>query len=302
VKPITFSDFADKYLELHGNTKRAAPFYDFTARVLKRHFGERPLSGISPLDCATFMAERRQDVKPSTANASLTVLKHMFRMAEERGYLAEGANAARKLKRERVRNGRDRYINGDEAKVLLDTCTDWLKPVVLAALHTGGRRAELLGLTWERIDFKVGTVTYMDTKNGDSRKVSMSGALREMLKALPSRLQGGAVFLRGDQPVTKKVLRSGFEAAVKQAGLDGFLLHDCRHSWATAMAMAGTPLRTLMVLGGWRRIEQVQRYAAVTPESLEEAARTMDRILQPTPATGQSGWASGGCWPCLVKC
>lgn len=285
VKPIRFEDFATEYLRLHGETKRAASFYDFTVRVIKRKFEGRMLSSITRLDCADFMATRRGEVKPSTANATLTVLKHMLAMAEEWGYLPEGANPARRLKREKVRNTRDRYLDAAGATALLDACTDWLRPVVMTALHTGGRRSEVLGLTWDRLDFKAGTITYIDCKNGDSRKVPMSDELRDTLKASPNRLKGGPVFLRGEEPVTNKILRSGFEAAVRKASLDGFRLHDCRHSWATALAMAGVPLRTLMVLGGWRRIEQVQRYAAVTPQSLDEAARTVNRVFKATPAT-----------------
>lgn len=294
IKPIGFSAFADLYLKTHAATKRSESFYDFTVRILKRRFGDRLLASISPLDCAEFMAARRGDVGTSTANASLTILKHMFRLSEEWGYLAEGANPTRKLKREKVRNGRDRYVNGDEAKSLLESCTDWLRPLVLMALHTGGRRAELLRLTWDRIDFKSGTITYLDTKNGDSRKVPMSGVLRDTLKAQSNRLKGGRVFLRGDELVTIHVLRDGFNAARDKAGLAGFRLHDCRHSWATELAMAGTPLRTLMTLGGWRRIEQVQRYAAVTPQSLEQAAKAVNGIFKPTPATSPQQETSGG--------
>ncbi|HEV8337261.1 MAG TPA: site-specific integrase [Candidatus Polarisedimenticolia bacterium] len=314
VKPIGFSDFADKYLELHGNAKRSAAFFDFTLRILKRHFEPRPLTGITPLDCADFMAKRRTAVKPSTANASLTVLKHMFRMAEEWGYLAEGANPARKLKREKVRNSRDRYASRVEAEALLTKCSEWLRPVVLAALHTGGRRGEILGLSWNAVDFTTGTLRFPDTKNGDARKIPMSSVLAAVLRSMPNRLKGGPVFLCGAHPVTQKMVRTAFEAACRKAGLSdpcetcggsgklkaetrekncgrcngagqvpNFRFHDLRHTWATHLAMDGLPLRTLQELGGWRRPEMVQRYAAVSPASKEQAAQALDRIFPVPP-------------------
>jgi len=283
IQPIGFTKFSEKYLELHGNTKRAATFYDFTVRILKRHFEKRLLASITPLDCADFMAKRRAAVKPSTANSSLTVLKHLFRMAEEWGYLAEGTNPARKLRREKVRNSRDRYLSTDEAEGLLNACTDWLRPIVLMALHTGGRRAELLGLTWADVDFSSGTVRFGDTKNGEARKIPMSQTLASTLRALPNRLKGGAVFYRDSEPVTAKVLRSGFEAAVTKAKIAGFRFHDLRHTWATHLAMDGLPMRTLQELGGWKRPEMVQRYAAVSPASKERAAEALDRIFSSPP-------------------
>ena len=285
IKPITFSDFAREYLRIHAEAKRSASFYDFTVRILKRRFGDKLLASIMPLDCASFVADRRKDVKPATANASLVVLKHMLKMAEEWGYLLEGTNPARKLKREKVRNSRDRYLDRDEAGSVLAACLDWLRPIVMTALHTGGSRGELLGLTWEDIDFNVGTVCYRDTKNGDARKVSMSPTLQSALRSLPGRLKGGKVFVRGDQPVTNDVLRWAFDSTVKKAGLTDFRFHDLRHTWATHLAMDGLPLRTLQELGGWRRPEMVQRYAAVTPASKEAAAASIERVFGASPAT-----------------
>src|SRR4029077_12399738 len=179
----------------------------------------------------------------------------------------------------------DRYLTPEEAKTLLESCSDWLRPVVLTALYTGGRRSEVIGLEWADLDFSAGTICFQDTKNADVRKVPMSDQLRDTLKALPNRLQGGRVFLRGSDAVTNKTLRVGFEAAIEKAGLKGFRLHDCRHTWATHLAMAGVPLRTLQELGGWRRPEMVQRYAAVTPASKERAREAHNQILVPTPTT-----------------
>ena len=99
--------------------------------------------------------------------------------------------------------------------------------------------------------------------------------------------------LRGAERVTNNILRSGLQVAIKKAGLDGFRLHDCRRSWATSLAMAGVPLRAIQKLGGWRLPEIAKRYAAVIPASKERAARALDRIFSPTPATSPQQEASG---------
>src|SRR5207249_4201299 len=132
-------------------------------------------------------------------------------MAERYNFLPKGENPAADLKRQKVRP-RDRYATKAEAQTLIDSCFDWLKPIVLTALHTGGRRGEVLGLTWQDVDFEGGRITFLDTKNGDVRKVPMSTLLRSTLKALPNRLKGGPVFVRGGAAVTKHMLRDGFDA------------------------------------------------------------------------------------------
>lgn len=291
IKLMGFSALADAYLKLHAAGTKSEAFYDFTVRILKRHFGDRPVSSISPLDCDEFMAARRRDVGASSANASVTILKHLFSKAEEWGYLAEGANPARKLKRAEVK-ARDRYLQVGEEKTLLDACADWLRPIVLTALHTGGRRGEVIGLEWADLDFNAGTVCFRDTKNTDTRKVPMGDELRGALRALPNRLKGGRVFLRGEEPVNKSVLREGFEAARHTAGLDWLHFHDLRHTWATHLSGQGVPIRTLQELGGWRQLSMVMRYAGNAPGSRETAREAINKMFaspQTTPKQAPQG-------------
>jgi len=317
IKPITFTALADEYLHLHAEAKRAADFYRNTVTVLRRWFGARPVAGITPRDCEGFLADRRQAVGPSTANSSVMVLKHMLKKAEEWGYLAEGTNPARRLKREKVRP-RERHASREEADALVAACHEnlaWLRPIVLTALHTGGRRGEILGLTWADINFEAGTLTYRDTKNGDARTVPLGRILAAELRALPNRLRPGRVYQckeRGAEkknwrPITNEMLRGGFHAACRRASVaepcgcvDGLSkhqpdapcarcdgtgrfpsirFHDLRHTWATWLAGDGVPLRTLQYLGGWRRLEMVMRYAGVSKVSREAAAEAIDRIF-----------------------
>ena len=48
-----------------------------------------------------------------------------------------------------------------------------LPPYIVAALQTGARRGELLGLRWADVDMRARTVTFPKTKNGDSRTVPL---------------------------------------------------------------------------------------------------------------------------------
>ena len=305
IKPITFSAFADEYMKLHGDTKKSAYFYHFAVRILQRGFGDRLLTSINPLDCATFMAERRKDVSTSTANASLAILKHMFWKAEEWGYLAEGANPARKLKREKVRNVRDRYLRVEEGinemADLMTACDEWLKPIYLTALCTGARRSEVLGLTVADVHFDTSKIMFLGRKNNNSTSHDMGQMLAGVLRSLPRNLPTASLFLRDGKRVTKGTLRSGFESAVKKAGLvwpcaclernggkadrlcgkchgsgrDTFTFHGLRHTWATHIADGGvvSPKR-LQYLGGWEDPMIMDRYTKLMPERPRISAAT----------------------------
>ncbi|MFY0480416.1 tyrosine-type recombinase/integrase [Achromobacter marplatensis] len=63
--------------------------------------------------------------------------------------------------------------------------------------------------------------------------------------------------------------------ACKQVGITGFRFHDFRHTWASRHVQAGTPLMVLKELGGWERIEMVQKYAQLAPTHLAHHAENV---------------------------
>ena len=59
-------------------------------------------------------------------------------------------------------------------------------------------------------------------------------------------------------------------AALKAAGLDeSFGFHSLRHSYGTALAAQGVPMRTLQEWMGHRDIQTTQRYADYCPNAGE---------------------------------
>ena len=68
------------------------------------------------------------------------------------GYL--DVNPLRGVKKLQEPDGRLRYLDTEEIDRLLTACPAHLHPIVVCALHTGMRRGEILGLTWDRVDMK----------------------------------------------------------------------------------------------------------------------------------------------------
>ncbi len=280
-------NLCDEYLRLHAAGKKARTFFEWTVTVLKDHFGTRLLSQIGPREVQEFLAARRADVKTATANRSLTVLKHMLKKAVEWRYAA--TNPAIGFKPEKERNGREFFLKPDQADELLEKTPDRIRPLVVAALHTGARRGELLGLTWEDVDLERHRVTFRNTKNGEDRTVRMSETLTATLRRLPSRLQGGSVFCSDDgKALEPAAFRKEFETAVKGAGLKGFRFHDLRHSAASFLVQAGIPLNTVRERLGHKSLAMTLRYAHLAPEHQEDAANAMDRLHAGRSARGSA--------------
>jgi integrase len=71
------------------------------------------------------------------------------------------------------------------------------------------------------------------------------------------------------KPYDASKLRTRFKAAVERAGVREVRFHDLRHSYGTAMAGAGAPLRSLM---GHADFTTTLRYADYSPGQTQGAA------------------------------
>lgn len=279
---VTFEELAEEYRELHVKGKKAKDFYENRLVVMERHFGKMGIATIGVREVEEFIIALRtrktRPAAPATCNRYQSVGRHMWNKAQAWGRVAKGTNPWAELARGHERL-REKFLSDDEASALLSVLPEWPRAVVLAALHTGARRGELLRLQWSDVDFERGLVRFLHTKNGEDRAVPMTATLVTLLKQTPSRFQAGPVFLGADKkPIEVEALRSAFRRAVVDAGLPGLRFHDLRHSAASFMVQGGVSLFEVQKVLGHRDIRMTQRYAHLAPEHLRGAVAVLDRI------------------------
>ena len=242
-------------------------------RILVGYFGDLTLKQITPASINRMAGSRLSGgTARSTINRQRATLGRFFSWAVEAGHW-EGSNPVSKVKRFHESPGRARFLSGPEAVRLVRACAEHLRPIVVAALHTGGRLSELLALTWADVDLGRRLIGFRmeTTKSKRERFVPMSRHLyRELVQlggvGVPST---APVFQYRGRPV--KSVRKAFLTARRRSELPGVWFHTLRHTFASWAAMNGMPIIVLQRILGHHSIKLTMRYAHLSPEFVQDS-------------------------------
>ncbi|NLU50388.1 MAG: site-specific integrase [Syntrophomonadaceae bacterium] len=144
--------------------------------------------------------------------------------------------------------------------------------VIRLLVVTGARLGEILGLTWDRVDFAKNTITIDrtvdvlsrcrkdDTKTPNSRRtVILDAETMTKLSEWKKKSHDKVVFMQNRELVFKspagKPLHYGrvhkmFKAILKKAELPDMRIHDIRHAVVTLLLAEGVPAVTVASLVG----------------------------------------------------
>jgi len=277
IKPFALADLQERYLSFVGHQRGVATKHYHFAHFT-RVWGNPPIHSLTVDVLDQYRGRRRgEGVGAATINREMATLKHALSKAVEWKLLRKTAREdLTAIKKYQEPDGRLRYLSGPaEADRLLQACDASLRPLVLTALHTGMRKGELLGLTWDLVDMTHGFIRLNQTKNGKARALPFNETLWSVFSELRTRPDVPWVF-HDDAGNRWKDVRHPFEAACVSAGLTDFHFHDLRHTFASWLMMRGVPLATVSNLLGHTSPTMTLRYAHLSPKHLTSAVRVLD--------------------------
>jgi integrase len=194
------------------------------------------------------------------------------------------------VKFQRENNARDRVLDPEEFAKLQHHSAPHIQAMNLCAYQTAMRLGEILHLTWERVDFKMGFIQLRaeDTKTDDARIIPLTPELTGLLKNLYKvrYLQEDHVFLVKGQSVSS--IQTAFNGACQRAGIQNFRFHDFRHTAVTNMRRAGIDHLTIMRITGHKTMDVFKRYNSFHQEDLREAASRFNTYLTRVHSTNTS--------------
>jgi len=277
----TFKDMVERFMKEYAPKVSRATRISYLSSLthFNPFFEETRLLDITPKMISRYKVLRIDEgAKPATINRELAMLSKAFSLAvRDWDWIKE--NPVSKVQKEKVDNKRDRWLNKDEEKQILDNSPDWLKEIVTFALHTGLRLQEMLSLEWSRVNLFRRTILIKDTKNGNPKTLPLNKIALDVLnqRSTVKSIKNDFVFFNSNgEKINANVLRTAFYSVLRKVGIDDFRLHDLRHCFATRLAQAGVDIYKISKLLGHKDIKMTQRYAHHCPDSLRDGVEILE--------------------------
>lgn len=254
-------------------------------KVLTDFFGSRKIKSITHSDVEKFRRERlktktvREEERTiASVNRELELLRAIMNFAKREGWLIKtpfetGSTLISKADETR----RERILSREEEDRLLTNCTGrrvHLRLLLMAALDTACRRGELLQMRWSDVDFenRLINVRALTTKTARSRSVPISARLIGELTSLYNKSKSDEELVFG----IKTDIKRSFTSACKDAKIEDFHFHDCRHTAITRMIKAGMPPTLVMKISGHTQMDTFTRYVNTDNDAIQQAIAAID--------------------------
>jgi len=314
-KVPTLKSLAEQYLKWSAENKNRNGIEDKSRyeNHLKDRFDDKRLDEICLLDLERMKSEMgKSDLSPKTIAHCLALIRAMYNWATDRN-IYQGDNPVKKKRpgekrgiMPTIQNARDRFLSVEEADKLLkelkrnhqikkeykELKDPKLHDITLISLHSGARASEIFNLKWMDVDFQNGLMTLRDTKNTETRYSPITKAVREMLKRrMPkdddNQIDLNALVFTDEDGQKIKEVSNSFQRVVDRLGFnDGVtdtrqrvVFHTCRHSFASWLAIQGTPLYTIAKLMGHKSISMSERYSHLSPDHKKDIVVGLERMF-----------------------
>lgn len=252
-------------IDRHSDHARIRIWREFFAR---KHI--RSLESISPAVIDEFRVEVLNGKKPKIVKNYINILKTALNKAVEWDLIE--SNPIAKVKPPKTVKT-FRFFSHEEIDELLCEAEEPLRTGIFILVSTGMRKGELFHLRWRDVDLKNNKIRIWpygnySPKGKRPRSVPISDNLKQILLRLSEEKDPDDFVFRPFKCIHRLYKR--FVALLKKLGMEG-TLHDLRHTYASHLAMNGTPIPVIKELLGHSDISTTMIYSHLSPE-LHKAA------------------------------
>ncbi|MEF9990613.1 MAG: tyrosine-type recombinase/integrase [Romboutsia sp.] len=297
-------DFLEKYKENISITT-----YNYYIRICKKYIiptlGRYKVEDLRPIDIQNYIDDLVGILSPQTIKIHINILNLAFKKAYRLRLIRENiVDCVEVPKNKKFKNS---IYNKEDLLELLEKSkgTSLEVPIFLAS-GLGLRISEILGLTWNNIDFNQNTVTIekisvrnngevtlKDPKTESSeRTISAPNEILSLLKdykknQIQQKLKGEIrnnmnllFFDKNEKPIAQDVLSKKFNKFLQANELEHIRFHDLRHSHVTLLINSKVPIRVISERVGHSNINTtLSIYSHVLKEMDIEASDKISETL-----------------------
>ena len=265
--------FTDKAYE-NKNNDRSRGVYNLHMRAL---FGKRDIFGITKKDILDFRNSYIDKRAPKTINGYVQLLTAIINYNIKVKDL-KLINPCTGIPRLKANDNRERFLTTSEINELFkELYEENLYIFAKLALCTGGRLETILHIQKKDFDLDNRFITLKDLKNDDVYKGFIPSDLVMYFTKYLDRLKkndfvvGGGTKKLPSRTITrhmKSILDNLFNGGLdKRDSKNRVVTHTFRHTFASHLAINGTPIFTIQKLMNHKDIQQTMRYAKLAPDS-----------------------------------
>ena len=174
-----------------------------------------------------------------------------------------------------VDNIRERFLTKEEIQVLYDKTREdeTIYLFFKLALNTGARLATLQNICKKDIDLSNKLLTLKDFKNNTTYKTFLTDDLNNLLEIKIKHLElNDKIFKTTQEVKARSILNDLFNIGINEEDRKNkVVIHTLRHTFASHLAINGTPIFTIQKLMNHKDIKMTLRYAKLSPDSGREA-------------------------------
>jgi integrase len=230
-RTLNFTQFQEeflKYVEVH-NAKRTVDLFRSVLKGFGKIVPHSKILDITAVHIDRYKTFRLQKVKPVSVNVELRMLKSAFGTALRWKMVDE--NPCKGVPFAHVPEQMPIFLTPKDFETLIHTIPEiWFRELVVFAVLTGLRRAEIVNLRWLDVDMERGVINIQSsprfkTKQGRRRTVPLNSIAHEMLKGRQDIQRGEYVFTTDGGRISADWVSHLFKRYVRKAKLADQRLH-----------------------------------------------------------------------------
>ena len=270
-----FDDFAEIYFkEKELEVKDIEKIKKSYINHIKPFIGHRAVDEITSDEIKEIQKIKRKVLAERTINALIQIIGAIYNIAIQKEIYKGNSPVNKNIKRSNVDNKRERYLTLEEINILSNEIkhVEYLYIFVQIALQTGARMGSILTITKKDIKLESNTIQIKDHKNNSTYLGFFNDELKYLLQKRSLKLNANDLIIdRGQQIIQDrltKIYNKYFNVGLANDDRKNRVVtHTLRHTFASHLAIKGTPIYTIQKLMNHKDITMTLRYAKLAPDS-----------------------------------